>query len=161
MRVIAYMRRAPTLKEAELADEVVARAGLHDALGRADVVLLGIPLSSETHRLIGAAELALMRPHAVLINMARGPVVDEAALVEALRTRRIGGAVLDVFEEEPLAEDSPLWEFDNVIISPHLSAFGDDHGARAFGTVVRENVRRFVAGEPLLNPVDGHAGPPS
>ena len=88
--------------------------------------------------------------------MARGPVIDEDALIAALTARRIAGAGLDVFESEPLAADSPLWALDNVIISPHLSAFGDDHGARRFGEVIHENVRRFLAGERLLNPVAGY-----
>jgi len=157
MRVTAMVRRQPPADILTLADKVVRRDGLGAALGEADAVLLGIPLSPETTRLIGAPELARMKPGAVLINMARGPVVHEAALIEALREGRIGGAALDVFEEEPLPPDSPLWDFPNVIISPHLSAFGDEHGARAFGAVVRENVRRFVAREELLNPVEGHA----
>lgn len=155
MRVIAMVRRRPSPEVAALADELVDRAGLPEALGRADAILLGIPLSAETTRMIGAPEFARMRPHAVLINMARGPVLDETALADALAHGQIGGAALDVFDEEPLAADSPLWDFPNVIISPHLSAYGDDHGVRAFAAVARENVRRFVAGETLLNPVDG------
>ncbi|HEX3350760.1 MAG TPA: D-2-hydroxyacid dehydrogenase [Acetobacteraceae bacterium] len=161
MRVAAYVRRPPKPEVAALADEIVMPDGLHAALGRADAVLLGIPLTPETRRIIGAPELAAMRPHAILINMARGPVLDEAALIAALREKRIGGAALDVFEEEPLPEASPLWGFPNVIISPHLSAFGDTHGARAFGAVIRENVRRFVAREKLLNPVAGYCDTPA
>ncbi len=156
MRVIAFVRRTPTPDVAALADEIANRGALHDVLTRADAILLGVPLTPETHHLIGAAEFALMRDHAVLINMARGPVVDETALIEALLSKRIGGAALDVFEKEPLPAESPLWGFDNVIISPHLSAFGDGHGARAFEAVLRENFRRFVTRKILLNPVAGY-----
>jgi len=156
MRVTAMVRRPPPPDIAALADSIVLRASLHAALGEADAVLLGIPLSPDTTSLIDAPELARMKPGTVLINMARGPVVHEAALIEALRAGRIGGAALDVFEEEPLPESSPLWDFPNVIISPHLSAFGDEHGTRAFGAIVRENVRRFAARETLLNPVEGY-----
>ena len=105
-----------------------------------------------------------MRPTAYLINVARGPVVDEAALALALAAGRIAGAGLDVVEEEPLASASPLWASERVIISPHLSAFGDGHGNRRFGEVIRENVRRFLAGERLLNPIEGYtdtAAPPA
>jgi D-2-hydroxyacid dehydrogenase (NADP+) len=160
-KVSAFVRRPPAPDAAALADEFVFPDGLHDALGRADAVLLGVPLTPDTHRLIGAAEFARMRTDAIVINMARGPVLDEAALIDALRAGRIGGAALDVFDEEPLPESSPLWDFPNVIISPHLSAFGDGHGARAFGAVIRENVRRFVAREPLLNPVAGYSNKPA
>ena len=156
MRVTAMVRRTPSPEIAALADCLVGRDGLEAALGAADAVLLGIPLTPETRHLIGARELGLMKPGAYLLNMARGPVIDEAALAAALATRRIGGAALDVFDAEPLSETSPLWDCENAIISPHLSAFGDGHGGRAFGAVIRENIRRFLAGEILLNPVPGY-----
>jgi phosphoglycerate dehydrogenase-like enzyme len=156
MTVAAWVRRRPLPEVAGLADRIVMADGLHAALATADAVVVGVPLVPATRRLIDAAALAAMKPGAFLINLARGPVVDEAALVVALQEGRLGGAGLDVFEEEPLPEASPLWGMDNVIVSPHLSAFGDGHGARAFGRHIRENVRRFLAGEPLLNPVDGY-----
>lgn len=164
MRVTALVRRPPAPEAAALADRVVLRDGLHDALRGADAVVLGVPLTRDTRHLIGAAEFAVMKPTAYLINVARGPVVDEAALIDALAAGRIAGAGLDVVEEEPLSPTSPLWESERVIISPHLSAFGDGHGNRRFGEVIRENVRRFLAGERLLNPVEGYpdtAPPPS
>jgi phosphoglycerate dehydrogenase-like enzyme len=156
MTVTAMVRRQPAPEVAALADRLVHRDQLLDALGKADAVLLGIPVTHETRQIIGAAELAAMKPDAYLINMARGPVVDEAALTAALTEGRIAGAGLDVFLEEPLPPESPLWHLPNVIISPHLSAFGDGHGGRRFGEVIRENIRRFLAGERLLNPIEGY-----
>ena len=160
MRVLAVVRRPPSPEAAALAEEFVHGDGLDGALARADAVLLGVPLTTETKHMIGARELRLMKRSAYLVNMARGPVLDEHALAEALAAGQIAGAALDVFDEEPLPASSPLWGFENVIISPHLSAFGDDHGGRAFGAVARENVRRFLAGEVLLNPIPGYRDRP-
>lgn len=156
MRITAMVRREPSPEAAKLADRFVYRDQLHTALAEADAVVLGIPLIADTHKLIGAAEFAAMKPGAVLINMARGPVVDEQALIDALRSGRLGGAGIDVVEKEPLAADSPLWGMERVIISPHLSAYGDGHGTRRFGAMIRENVERFVAGRTLLNPIAGY-----
>ena len=95
-------------------------------LQQADFVSLHCPLTNETRHLIGAAEFALMKPNALLVNTARGGVIDEVALIDALRTERIGGAALDVTEQEPPAADNPLLTFDNVILSPHIAAFSAD-----------------------------------
>jgi phosphoglycerate dehydrogenase-like enzyme len=163
MSVTAMVRRPPSPEAAKLADRLVYREQLHEALALADAVVLGIPLVADTEKLIGAPEFAAMKPSAFLINMARGPVVDEQALIAALRSGRIAGAALDVVEKEPLSPDSPLWGMDRVIISPHLSAYGDGHGSRRFGAMIRENVERFVAGRVLLNPIAGYrdeAAPP-
>jgi len=164
MSVTALVRRQPPPEIAQLADRIVFREQLHEALGVADCVLLGIPLTNETHRFIDAAEFAAMKPGAILLNMARGPVLNEDAMIAALQSGHLGGAGLDVFEVEPLAKESPLWGLENVIISPHLSAAGDNHGGRRFGAVARENIRRFLAGERLINPVPGYpdiAPPPA
>jgi phosphoglycerate dehydrogenase-like enzyme len=125
------------------------------ALARADFVVLTVPLTAATRGLIGARELAAMRPTAWLINVARGPIVDEAALVEALRERRIGGAVLDVFATEPLPPDHPLWGLDNVVITPHISgpSVPDE-----IAPIFEENLRRFLAGRPLRFAVDRRRG---
>jgi phosphoglycerate dehydrogenase-like enzyme len=103
--------------------------------------------------LIGAEELKRMKPEAVLINVARGGVVDEAALIAALRAGTIRGAALDVFAREPLPADSPLWALPNVILSPHVSGFTLEYDNRAMA-LFAENLRRYVAGEPLLNVAD-------
>jgi D-3-phosphoglycerate dehydrogenase len=99
---------------------------LADLLRQADCVSLHCPLTNETRRLIGAAELALMKPGALLVNTARGAVIDETALVAALRSGHLGGAALDVLEQEPPAADNPLLAFDNVVLSPHIAAFSAD-----------------------------------
>jgi len=130
---------------------------LHDALRQSDYVVVAVPSTPTTHHLIGEAELRAMPSHAYLINIARGNVVDQAALVRALREGWIGGAGLDVFDPEPLPADSPLWRLDNVILSPHISGFTphyDEHATDLFA----ENLRRYLAGEPLLNQVDRERG---
>jgi phosphoglycerate dehydrogenase-like enzyme len=103
---------------------------------------------------IGREVLAALPPRAWLINVSRGALVDEPALLEALRAGRLAGAVLDVFGEEPLPPDSPWWDAPNVIVTPHASG----HTLRFFDELVVENVRRYLAGEPLLNPVDPERG---
>jgi glyoxylate reductase len=119
MTVLYYNRRRNSQAEAELGVTYVA---LPDLLGRADFVTLNVPLTAETRGLIGAEQLALMKPTAILINAARGGVVDHAALLEALEQHRIGGAALDVTEPEPLPRDHPLLKLDNLLISPHLGS---------------------------------------
>jgi len=154
MRVLG-LRRHP--HPHEHADEVLPPDRLHDLLGRADFVVIAVPLTEETRGLIGAAELAAMKPDAWLINIARGAIVDEDALLEALRERRIGGACLDVFTEEPLAEDSPFWDLPNVIITPHNS-WSSPRLQEREAELFLENLRRYVEGEPLLNVVDKRMG---
>ncbi|MCS7178967.1 MAG: D-2-hydroxyacid dehydrogenase [Anaerolineae bacterium] len=141
----------------DLADEVLPPARLPDLLARADFVVIAVPLTPETRGLIGRAELAAMKPDAWLINISRGAVVDEEALIEALQARCIGGACLDVFVEEPLPPQSPLWEMPNVLITPHNSWSSPHIEARQM-TLFLENLRRYVAGEPLQNVVDKQAG---
>jgi phosphoglycerate dehydrogenase-like enzyme len=126
-------------------------------LPECDAILLSLPLSDATRHLIGPRELAAMRPHALIINVGRGALVDQDALVEALRQNRIGGAALDVTDPEPLPADSPLWEMGNVIISPHVSGPSRHYEQRA-GHLFAENLRRYLAGEPLLNLVSRERG---
>jgi phosphoglycerate dehydrogenase-like enzyme len=134
--------------------------GIHDLpklLPGADWLILLAPLTPETRGLIGAAELALLPPGARVANLGRGPLLVEAALIEALRSGRLAGAALDVFEREPLDATSPLWDMPNVIVSPHIG--GDVVGVpEAFGRVFLANLERYIAGEPLQNVVDKHAG---
>jgi phosphoglycerate dehydrogenase-like enzyme len=103
--------------------------------------------------MIGATELAQMKPSAVLINVGRGPIIDEQALIAALKSGAIAGAGLDVFEKEPLPEDSPLWEMENVIVTPHFSA-GSDNYTNRVADIVCDNLRRYLAGQPLRNMVN-------
>lgn len=130
---------------------------LQEMLAEADVVIIAVPLTPETRGMIGAAELAVMKPSAFLINVARGPVVDEAALIEALRSARLGGAALDVFAQEPLAQDSPFWELPNVIVSPHIAGRGDT-GAEEQVEFFIGNLRRFLNGMQMVNVVQNARG---
>lgn len=125
---------------------------LREAVSAAKFVVVAVPLTDETEGLVGEAELAAMRDDAVLVNVARGPVVDESALVDALEGGELAGAALDVFETEPLPEDSPLWGMENVVVTPHVAAMTDDYYER-IAALVRENARRFEAGESLANQV--------
>lgn len=109
---------------------------LDEALPASDVLVLTVPLTKATERLIVARRLELMNETAVVVNISRGKVIDETALAEKLRTRRLMGAVLDVFETEPLEEDSPLWSMDNVILTPHNSFVGDGNGERMQGIIL-------------------------
>ena len=129
---------------------------LHE-LPRTDVLILAAPRTSETGAMIGRAEFAAMKPTAVLVNVGRGRLVDESALVEALRTQQIGGAAIDAFEREPVPADHPLWTFPNVLLTPHIAAFGSDYWKPAVDLFL-ENVARFTAGQPLKNLVDKRSG---
>jgi phosphoglycerate dehydrogenase-like enzyme len=146
---------------AERTDEVIGRVhgpeALHEALGRADHVLDALPYARGTHALFDAGAFAAMKPSARFYNVGRGGTVDEPALVEALRTGTIAGAALDVFAEEPLPPDSPLWSMRNVIVSPHISGDIPDWEELVVQVFV-DNARRFARGEPLRNLVDTHAG---
>ena len=122
-------------------------------LAASDYVAIAAPHTPKTAHLFGAAQFAQMKPSAYLINIGRGAIVDLTALVEALRAKRIAGAGLDVYEVEPLPADHPLWEFPNVILTPHIAGASPRIAERHLGVLV-ENVRRFVAGEPLMNIAD-------
>lgn len=126
-------------------------------LGQADYVVLAAPVTPRTRGLINQERLAAMKRDAYLINVGRGALIDEPALVSALREQRIAGAALDVFEQEPLAEDSPFWEMDNVLITPHSAALTERLWERHF-ELMSDNLRRFVAGAPLLGMVDKARG---
>jgi phosphoglycerate dehydrogenase-like enzyme len=130
---------------------------LHEMLGECDYVVIALPLTPDTEHLVGEAELRAMKPDAYLVNIARGGIVDEAALVQALREGWIAGAGLDVFEEEPLPAGSPLWDLENALISPHVAGFTPRYDERA-ATLFAENLARYLAGERLLNLVDKEQG---
>lgn len=154
-RVTGLQRRATGQTHGEWTVAPVDR--LHDLLPQADVVVIAAPHTRDTRGLIGRAELALMARDAILVNVSRGPLVDEPALIDALRTRAIGGAALDVFVDEPLRPDSPFWTLPNVLITPHTSGFRPDHWDAAIA-LFAENLERFDAGQALLNVVDKQAG---
>ncbi|ELY44975.1 D-2-hydroxyacid dehydrogenase [Natronorubrum sulfidifaciens] len=133
-------------------EEIYATDDLHAAIGEADFVVVTVPLTDDTEGLFDAAAFDAMREDAYFVNVARGAVVDEPALIDALESDAIEGAALDVFETEPLPEESPLWDLEDVIVTPHCGAFTRDY-FRDVGGIVRENVGRLEAGEPLHNRV--------
>ncbi len=155
-RVSAIRRRASAPAPA-----CMSRVGpperLREMLREADVVVIAAAQTSDTRGLIDRAELEAMRPDAILVNVSRGKLVDEAALIAALQAGMIGGAALDVFTHEPLAAESPLWDMPNVLITPHTAGFRSDHWDAATA-LFADNLRRFARGEPLLNVVDKRAG---
>lgn len=126
-------------------------------LPEADVVILAAPLTPETRRMIGARELSAVRHDALLVNVSRGKLMDEGALIAALVGGMIGGAALDVFEHEPLSADSPLWALPDVLITPHMSGFRPDHW-QAVTDLFADNLRRYERQQPLRNLVDKRAG---
>jgi phosphoglycerate dehydrogenase-like enzyme len=128
-----------------------------DLIPLADVVVIAAPHTRETRGLFGAREIAAMASHAILVNVSRGQLVDEAALADALAAGRIGGAALDVFNDEPLPADSPFWTLPNVLITPHTSGFRPDHWDAATA-LFADNLRRFERAESLVNVVDKKAG---
>ncbi len=131
-------------------DELWSADRLDDLLSVSDVVFLSLPLNSETRGIFDAEKLSLMKPNALLANMARGPLVDTNALVNALQEEKLGGAIMDVTSPEPLPADHPLWDFPNVLITPHVG--GQIHCRfEDICDIFCENVRRFKAGEPLIN----------
>ncbi len=152
MRVIGVTRSGRSAREAE---RVYRASAIRQALAQADFVVLTVPLTPETHDLIGARELAAMKRSAWLLNIARGDIVEEDALIAALRDKRISGAVLDVFNREPLPPEHPFWALDNVVITPHIS--GPSTPAE-IAPLFNDNLRRYLAGRPLRHIVDRKRG---
>ena len=126
-------------------------------LSTCDYVVMATPLTDETRGMFDEAAIAALRPHAVFINLGRGPCVDEAALAAALTERRIKGAALDVFTVEPLPADSPLWALDNVLISPHCADRTAEAQLQTMELFLGE-AERYAAGEPFKNVIDKRAG---
>ena len=139
--------------EGHILDGIYPPERLREMLRECDFVVISVPLTPETEGLIGEEELRAMKPNAYLVNVSRGGIVDEPALIKALQEGWIAGAGLDVFREEPLRSDSPLYDLDNVILSPHLAGFSPHYNERA-SDFFAENLRRYLAGEGLLNLVD-------
>jgi phosphoglycerate dehydrogenase-like enzyme len=156
LKVSAIRRRADLERPPEV-DELLPPDRLDDLLAKSNVVVLAAPLTAATRALIGRRELSLMKRGAFLVNVGRGGLVDDEALVAALRTGHLGGAALDVFAEEPLPASSPYWDLPNVIVTPHTSGTMEDYWDQLV-SLFSENLRRFEAGLPLLNVVDKLAG---
>lgn len=157
MRVVATRRSTKRVARAKHVDILLPTEQLTRLLKESDFVVLSLPFTSETNRLIGEKELRTMKPTAYLINIARGNIVDEEALICALDERWIAGAGLDVFATEPLPADSRLWEFTNVIFSPHIAAGMEDYNIRAT-ELFCDNLRRYLSGKNVFNVIDKKKG---
>jgi phosphoglycerate dehydrogenase-like enzyme len=134
-----------------------APSQIRELLAQSDYIVLSAPLTAETQHLLGEAELRALKPSAIFVNVGRGPTVDEHALARALAERRIAGAGLDVFDQEPLPAGSPFYKLDNVILSPHVSGFIPSYDDKCTD-LFAENLKRYLAGQPLLNLVDRAKG---
>lgn len=152
------LRRRPREKP-DCVDQLVGPEGLQELLKTSDYVVLALPLTAATRQMLGEEELRCMQPHAILINVGRGPVVDELALVDALREGRLAGAGLDVFAEEPLPKDSPLWGIPNVIITPHSGGVTPESAGRTT-EIFCNNLELWLEGRysEMSNVVDMQAG---
>jgi phosphoglycerate dehydrogenase-like enzyme len=156
MKVLALKRHAPAQTDPFIA-EFFKPDQMATMLGQCDYVVVAAPLTPETRHMVSDAQFAAMKPNAVILNVGRGPVVDQAAMVRALAEKRIRGAGLDVFEQEPIPAGDPIWKLDNVLISPHCA----DHTKDWLNDAMRfflAQYSRFEKGEPLENIVQKHLG---
>jgi phosphoglycerate dehydrogenase-like enzyme len=159
MKIHAVRRRPELSKDDSILERAFRPEQLHEMLRGADVVVAAAPLTPDTRHMLGQPEFTVMKPSAIVINVGRGPVIDQAALVSALEQGKIAGASLDVFEQEPLPPDHPLWDMDNVLISPHCTDRTEDPDWLELSMeVFLDNFERYIKGEPLLNIVDKKAG---
>ncbi|MBI2907177.1 MAG: D-2-hydroxyacid dehydrogenase [Chloroflexi bacterium] len=158
MKVIAT-RRSATRAQRGVGDvdKVYPRDALLEMLAESDFLALALPLTEGSRKLLGEQELRAMKPTAFIVNTSRGPLIDERALIRALREGWIAGAGLDVFDEEPLGRESELWAMSNVILSPHMAGCTDRRGFRV-SRLFCENLKRYVSGQPLLNVVTREKG---
>jgi phosphoglycerate dehydrogenase-like enzyme len=159
VKIYALRRNPERSANDPLLDKIFAPGEISKMLGEVDVLLAAAPLTPETKHILGESAFRAMKPSAIVINVGRGPVVDEAALIRALTEKRLGGAALDVFETEPLAADSPLWDLDNVLLSPHCTdrTTNPDWLDLSMQCFI-DNFRRYLNGQPLENLVDKKAG---
>ncbi|OGN99703.1 MAG: hypothetical protein A2Y90_04840 [Chloroflexi bacterium RBG_13_52_12] len=157
MRVIATRRSTKQAGKAKDVDLLLPQSRVKEMLADSDFVVLSVPLTPDTHHIIGEAELKAMKPSAYIINIGRGGLIDEEALLRALDEKRIAGAGLDVTAAEPLPKESRLWDFDNVILSPHVSGGMEDYMLRA-AELFCDNLRRYLEGKKLHNVVDRKKG---
>jgi phosphoglycerate dehydrogenase-like enzyme len=158
MKVLAVKRHVPPKSNSDpLADQICSPDHLIEMLSRCDYIVVSAPLNAETHGMIGDAEFAAMKPSAVIINVGRGPVIEERAMIKALSEHRIKGAALDVFAEEPLPTGHPFYKLENVLLSPHCADHTPDWLDNAMRFFIAQ-FQRFRRGEPLLNVVDKKLG---
>ncbi len=151
MRTIGINR--PGRSDSPHVDEVHTTDDLYGLLGRANALVLTLPLTEETRGMLDAQAISHMKPGAILVNVGRGAIIDQPALIQALRKQQLAGAALDVFATEPLPADSPLWDLPNVLISPHTAALSVHENER-IEELFGENLRRYLRGEELLSRVD-------
>jgi phosphoglycerate dehydrogenase-like enzyme len=154
---VSAVRRRPGQPSPDFVKDVVGADGLHDLLARSDIVVLSAASTSETDGLLNGEALGRIKRGALVVNVGRGRLVDDEALIAALRDGRVGGAALDVFTREPLDPGSPYWDLPNVIVTPHVSGAMEDYWTPLVD-LFAENLRRFEAGLPLVNVVDKEAG---
>jgi phosphoglycerate dehydrogenase-like enzyme len=157
MKVIATRRSAKAAGKARNVDLLLPRERMKELLAESDFVALTLPLTPETRHIIGEAEFKAMKPTACIINIGRGDLIDQEALLRALDEKLIAGAGLDVTTPEPLPKESKLWDFDNVILSPHISGGMEDYMLRAT-ELFCENLERYLSGKKLLNVIDRKKG---
>ena len=152
------VRRRPTLGAPRGFERVIGFDAIDQELPNADVIVLAAPLTDETRGLLDARRMRSIQQSAILVNVARGALLDEGELIERLRDGRLRGAALDVFQEEPLASDSPLWQLRSVLVTPHVSPVSPGRFWTRELELFLDNWRRFTRGEPLRNVVDKDAG---
>jgi phosphoglycerate dehydrogenase-like enzyme len=159
MKVHAVRRNPERSQNDPLLERVFPSERLHEMLREVDVLIAAAPLTQHTRHMLSDAEFGAMKSSAIVINVGRGPVVDEAALIRALESKTIAGAALDVFEEEPVPPTSPLWDMENVLISPHCTDRTENPDWQELSVrLFLQNFERYRKGEPLLNVVDKKAG---
>jgi phosphoglycerate dehydrogenase-like enzyme len=154
---VMCVRANPESEKPEAVEAVLPASKLNELLGRADYVVLAIPVTAATRGIIGQEQLSHMKSDAYLINVGRGPLIDAPALIKALRERKISGVALDVFDQEPLPPDSPFWELENVLITPHTAGMTTKLWERHY-KLFSDNLHRLLRGEPLLAVVDKQQG---
>jgi phosphoglycerate dehydrogenase-like enzyme len=154
---VSGVRRRPNEPKPDFVDRVVGPDQIDSVLRGCDILVLSAPGVSATARMITPDRIEMLNPGAVIANVARGQIIDEQAMIAALQSGRLGGAVLDVFEKEPLSADSPLWSLPNVVISPHSSGLRASHWDEIIA-LFSDNIRRFTAGRSMTNLVDAAAG---
>ncbi len=155
MRVLAI--DIATIRRPTYVDEILGPEDLDYVLRESDYLVMTMPLTEKTHHMIGERELRLMKPTAYVVNVARGAVIDNEALLRALKEGWIAGAGLDVFEQEPLPQDSEFWKLNNIVITPHIGGSSRQYQKRSV-KIFCGNLRRYLEGKPLMNMVDKKAG---